>query len=418
MNAFRRSAAILLTGAALSALSLPAAAQSATEVDALRAQVKELLTRIEKLEKAPVAPAAGAAAPSRDAPFVAADAFKAPQVTQSGNNKVKLALSGQIGRAVIVADDGFNSDTVHGDNATASSRIRLAGAAKLDDNWSAGTDIEFETSSASTRNTGFGTDSGAFSINERKVEFWVQHKGFGRVWVGQGDTATNQSSEADLSGTSTLVGHSDIGATFGGIAFRNKANRANGLTVNNVFNNFDGQHRDDRVRYDTPTFGGGFIVSASLIEGGATDGAIRYNAKIGDTEVAAAVAYADNDSRTGFDTQKNGSVSVKFASGFNVTAAAGTRDIGPRNSDFWFGKLGYIAKLTTVGNSAFAVDYYTQDDFSVAGAEAQAWGVSYVQTVDAFATDFYVSVRNHQYDTLAANFKDVIGVITGARVRF
>lgn len=418
MNPFRRSATILLTGAALVALALPAAAQSATEVDALRAQVKELLTRIEKLEKAPAAPAAGAAAPSKEAPFVAADAFKAPQVTQSGNSKVKLALSGQIGRAVIIADDGFNSDTIHGDNATASSRVRLAGAAKLDDNWTAGTDIEFEASSASTRNTGFGTDSGAFSINERKVEFWVQHKGFGRVWVGQGDSASNQSSEVDLSGTSTLVGHSDIGATFGGIAFRNKANRANGLSVNNVFNNFDGQHRDDRVRYDTPTFGGGFIVSASLIESGATDGAIRYNAKIGDTEVAAAVAYADNDSRTGFDTQTNGSVSVKFAGGFNVTAAAGTRDIGPRNSDFWFGKLGYIAKLTGLGNSAFAVDYYTQDDFSVAGAEATAWGISYVQTVDAFATDFYVSVRNHQYDTLAANFKDVTGVITGARVRF
>ncbi|KPF81252.1 hypothetical protein IP70_24415 [alpha proteobacterium AAP38] len=417
MSSFRsKTAALLLTGAALSALSLPAAAQSASEVEALRAQVQSLLARIEKLEKTPSTPAGPPS--SKDAPLVAADAYKAPQVVQSGNGKVKLTLSGQIGRAVIVADDGFDSDAIHGDNATASSRLRLSSQAKLDDNWTAGTDIELETSSASTRNTGFGTDSGAFSVNERKVEFWVQHKSFGRLWVGQGDTATNQTSEVDLSGTSTLISHSDIGATFGGIAFRNKATRANGVTVNNAFNNFDGLHREDRVRYDTPTFGGGFQLSTSFTEGGATDGAVRYNAKIGDTEVAAAIAYADNDSRTGFDTQTNGSISVKFANGFNVTAAAGTRDLGPRDSDFWYGKVGYIAKLTSIGNSAFVVDYFTQEDFAVAGADAKAWSVGYVQTVDAFASDFYISFRNHSYDTRTADFKDVYGVITGARVRF
>ena len=54
----------------------------------------------------------------------------------------------------------------------------------------------------------------------------------------------------------------------------------------------------------------------------------------------------------------------------------------------------------------------------MAGAEAKAWSVGYVQTVDAFASDFYISFRNHSYDTRTADFKDVYGVITGARVRF
>ncbi|WP_165772070.1 porin [Niveispirillum lacus] len=416
MTTFRSTTAALLTGAAIAAFALPASAQSASEVDALRAQVKELLTRIEKLEKAPSTPAGPPA--SKDAPLVAADAFKAPQVTQSGNSRVKLTLSGQIGRVVSLVDDGFDSDLIHADNATASSRIRLAGQAKLDDQWTAGTDIELETSSASTRSTGIGTDSGAFSVNERKVEFWIQHKGLGRLWVGQGDTASNQTAEVDLSGTVTMLGYSDIGQAFGGVAFRNTRTRAASATVNTAFNNFDGLHREDRVRYDTPTFGGGLQLSTSVTEGGATDGAIRYNAKIGDTEVAAAVAYADNDSRTGFDTQSNGSVSVKFASGFNVTAAAGTRDLGPRNSDFWYGKVGYIAKLTPVGASSFSVDYYKQKDLTAAGADAEAIGAAYVQTVDAWATDLYVGVRNHSYDTPTADFKDVFGVVTGARVRF
>ncbi|MFV3127367.1 hypothetical protein [Niveispirillum sp. KHB5.9] len=427
MKVSPRITAALLAGAALlTVTAAPSMAQQApaSEVEALRAQVQALMARIEKLEKAPAAapaPVAGAAAgaPNKtDAPLVAADVFKAPQVVQSGTGKIKVTLSGQIGRAFEFADDGFDSDSMHVDNAQSSSRLRIAGAAKLDDNWTAGTDIEFETQSGSSRATGFGTDSGAFTVNERKVEFWVQHKTFGRIWVGQGDTATNVTSEVDLSGTATLISHTDVGSLFGGVNFRNKATRAAGPNINAAFNNFDGMHREDRVRYDTPTFGGGFTLSTSFIEGGATDFAGRYTGKIGDTEIAGAIAYADNDSRTGFDTQTNGSISIKLASGFNVTAAAGTRDLGARNSDFWYGKLGYINKLTSLGNSAFVVDYYTQEDFFAAGADSKAWSVGYVQTVDAFSADFYLSLRNHSYDTPAANFKDVLGVISGARVRF
>lgn len=420
MRVSPRISTALLAGAALFAVSASSAmAQQApaqaSEVEALRAQVQALMARIDKLEKAPSTPAGPPA--SKDAPLVSADAFKAPQVTQSGNGKVKLMLSGQIGRAVQFADDGYDNDTMFVDNSQASTRIRVAGTAKLDDNWTAGSDIEFETSSGSSRTTGFGTDAGAFSVNERKAEFWVQHKSFGRIWVGQGDTATNVTSEVDLSGTATLISHTDIGSLFGGVLFRNKANRAAGPNINAVFNNFDGLSRDDRVRYDTPTFGG-FMLSTSFIEGGATDFAGRYTGKIGDTEVSGAIGYVDNDSRTGFDTQTNGSISVKFASGFNVTAAAGTRDIGPRDSDFWYGKLGYLANVTGLGNSSFVIDYLVQEDLAIAGGDAKAWSVGYVQTVDAFATDFYISYRNHSYDTRTVKYKDINGVISGARVRF
>lgn len=418
MRVSPRISAALLAGAALFAVSTGAAqAQqaAASEVEALRAQVQALMARIDKLEKAPSTPAGPPA--SKDAPLVSADVFKAPQVTQSGNAKVKLMLSGQIGRAVQFADDGYDNDTMFVDNSQASTRIRVAGSAKLDDNWTAGSDIEFETSSGSSRTTGFGTDAGAFSVNERKAEFWVQHKNFGRIWVGQGDTATNVTSEVDLSGTATLISHNDIGSLFGGVLFRNKVNRAAGPNINTVFNNFDGLSRDDRVRYDTPTFGG-FMLSTSFIEGGATDFAGRYTGKIGDTEVSGAIGYVDNDSRTGFDTQTNGSISVRFANGFNVTAAGGTRDIGPRDSDFWYGKLGYLANVTGLGNSSFVVDYLVQKDLAITGGDAKAWSVGYVQTIDAFATDFYVSYRNHSYDTRTVKYKDINGLISGARVRF
>lgn len=424
-----RAACTLLAGVALCSLAFtsPAAAQQTGEVEALRNQVKELMARIERLEKAPpaaVASGAAAGAPARtDVPLVAADAFKAPQIVQSGNSKYKLTLTGWVNRMVTYADDGVADDFMFTDNNGASSRFRLFGAAKLDDEWSAGTDIELEAISANSRSSGLNTDSGSFSFNERKIEFYIESKRLGRLTVGQGDTASNITSEIDLSGTANLGGYSDIGATFGGIAMRNKATGAAGGTINSLFSNLDGLHREDRVRYDTPTFGGGFVASTSVTEGGATDAVLRYNGKIGTATVAGAIAYANSDSRdlAGFDfnDQVNGSVSVRLENGFNATFAAGTRDQKAGfDTQFYYGKLGYLTKLNSLGTTAFSIDYFTQDDFGVRTANGDAYGAYVVQVIDALSTDLYAGVRNHEYSTSTTDYHDAIAFMTGARVRF
>jgi hypothetical protein len=418
---------IALAGVAFSAFSMmtPAAFASGNDdVDALRKQVKELMARLEKLEKAPApapapaAPAANKPAANKDAPLVAADVFKAPQVVQSGNNKVKLTLTGSINRAVTFADDGFNTDTIHVDNGGNSSRIRLVGQAKLSDEWTAGTDLELEAVSGSSRNTGFGTDGNGFAFNERKIEVWVESKTLGRLWIGQGDASSNVSSEVDLSGTGSVIGYSDVGATFGGIAFRNKATRANGPTINAAFNNFDGLNRDDRIRYDTPEFQG-FRASTSFLEGGATDVTLRYNGKVGTTTLAGAIAYANADSRNDFTDQVSGSFAVRLENGFNVAVAAGTREQNNRvDSNFWYAKAGYIGKLNSLGSTSLLVDYYNQDDLVADGNQSKAIGAAVFQTVDAISTDFYAGIRNHMFESRTANFKDVFAIQTGARLRF
>ncbi|MFV3077951.1 hypothetical protein [Niveispirillum fermenti] len=424
MRVSSRIASALLAGAALLAVgAAPAMAQQAPagEVEALRAQVQALMARIEKLERAPSTPAGPPA--GKDAPMVAADAYKAPQIVQSGNNKYKLTLTGWVNRMVTYADDGVDNDFTFTDNNGASSRFRLTGAAKLNDEWSAGTDLELEAISANSRSSGLYTDSGSFSLNERKIEFYIESTRLGRLTVGQGDTASNIASEVDLSGTANLGGYSDIGATFGGIQMRNKATGAFGGTINALFSNLDGLHREDRVRYDTPTFGGGFVGSTSVTEGGAMDAVLRYSGKMGGATVAGALAYSNSDSRdlAGFDfgDQVNGSISVRLENGFSVTVAGGTRDQKAGfDTNFWYGKLGYMAKMNSLGNTAFSIDYFTQDDLGVRGSEGDAYGAWIVQVIDGLATDLYAGVRNHQYKTPTTNFHDVTAVMTGARVRF
>lgn len=412
MRGNRRVRTLAMAGAASLALFAAGTAQAQTnEVQELRNQVKQLLERIEKLEKAPPA-AAPTAAPSGN-PFVS-----------SATPKVKFTLGGWIHRAAVFADDGFDTDTLFVDNNGASSRILGTATGKINDTWTAGTVLEIEAISNNSRTAGIQQNApGAFAWNERKMEVWFEGKGFGRVWFGQGDVASQATSEVDLSGTANLGGYSDVGATFGGLQFRNSATQAFGPTVNTVTNNFDGLNRDDRIRYDTPTFNG-FQAMTSVLDGGAWDVALRYSGKVGETTVGAAIAYADSAAASagagaGVDNQVNGSVSVRLASGFNLTAAAGSREytVG-RDSEFWYVKAGYINKINSLGNTAFAVDYYSQEDNFQLGDEASAWGAYIVQYLDAISSEIYVGLRNHEYDQRTANFEDVFGVITGARVRF
>ncbi|WP_162937499.1 porin [Indioceanicola profundi] len=417
---FTRSArTALMTGGAVIGLMLasaaPAAAQN-SEVEMLRGQVQELLNRIERLEKSP------AAAP---APTVTA----APTIAQ-GNPKVKVTFGGWINRAVTYADNGADDDFLFVDNNGASSRFNISASGKVNDSLSLGSVLELEAISNNARSTGLESQSTALSFNERKMEVWAQVENVGRIWLGQGDMASNVVSEVDLSGTANLGIYSDIGATFGGLNFAT-GGASTTVNVQSAFQNFDGLNRDDRVRFDTTSIAG-FTASASASHGGNYDAALRYAGKFGDTSVSAAVGYWDfaDDFGSPFEDGYAGSISVKLASGINATVAAGEQNYNTGTIDsatYWYGKLGYAAKFSPIGQTAFAIDYYEGSDIRTAttagvtvgvASDATAYGVTMVQQLDAISSEVYVSVRNHELDAGGVNYRDVLGVMTGARVRF
>lgn len=129
----------------------------------------------------------------------------------------------------------------------------------------------------------------------------------------------------DLSGTS-VVGYSDIASMAGGQLFFDKSTDSlSGSAVRNAFSNMDGLSRDERIRYDSPSFFG-FTGSVSYIADGGGDFAARYNAQIDAFKLAAAAAYANPGSTSDtIDDQLDGSVSVLHDSGFNGTFAMGVR---------------------------------------------------------------------------------------------
>ncbi len=398
---------LVVTAAVLVGLGLGIQGAAAQTVEDLRREIDRLNNRLDQMEEREKADKADAAAGKQD------------KTVSSGNDKIKLELSGQVNRGVLFVDNGPTSEVFHVDNDNSSTRIRFIGKGQLNEDVSVGTQIEVQFESNSTAAIRIDQDSpaGPNNFTERKLELYGDSKTLGRVWVGQGDTASNGTSEVDLSGTS-VVAYSGIADMAGGIAFA-ASGGALGPRINQAFSNFDGLSRDDRVRYDTPKFMG-FQGSASAVDGGSWDAAARFAGNFAGTKVVSALAYADAGSRQGFD-QVNGSVSVLLPFGVSVTGAAGSRDLtGRAGSDpmTYYGKLGYKFRLTDMGETAVGVDFAKTDDLAAVGDEFTTYGAFAVQRFDAIGTELYLALRNHELDRSGTDFDDIFAVLTGARVKF
>jgi hypothetical protein len=382
---------------------------SAQTLDELKAQVREMSKRLQELEakQEQLEENTDAAAPGW------------PGVT-SGKKGVKLTVSGQVNRGLLYVDNGDQDDFFHVDNDNSSTRVRFVGTGVLTDDITVGSQIEVQFESNSTAAISIDQDgsAGPNNFTERKLELYVDSKRFGRLWLGQGDTASNGTSEVDLSGTD-VIAYSGTADMAGGIAFSD--NNVLGPEIGDVFSNFDGLSRDDRVRYDTPSFSG-FKGSVSTIEGGAVDAALRFSGEFSGTKVVAAAAWADASSKDSNNfKQYNGSVAVLTPMGISVTAALGTRDMDDATGDdplFYYAKLGYTFDAVSFGSTSIAIDYHAVDDLNQDGDEGQAYGVFAVQRYDKVGAEFYIGARNHELDRAGSDFDDVLAVLVGGRVKF
>jgi len=345
-----------------------------------------------------------------------------PREMQSGMDQVRLTISGQVNRGVLLTDDGEDTEAFFVDNDNSSTRIRLLGDARLNDDITAGTviEVQFESNSTADVSQDNQRNVGDNSFTERKLELFFDSETYGRIWLGQGDTASNGTSEQDLSGV-TVVGYSGIADLAGGIQFVDGDGNLSGVTIGSTFNNFDGLSRDDRVRYDTPSFHGAKL-SGSVIADDRWDLGVIYSRELlGEHAFQAAIAYADVDDD--FD-QVNGSASVLLGGplpGINLTVAAGQRDFdeGGRNSgNFVYGKVGYLFDPFSFGSSAVAIDYYYGEDVDADGDESASIGLLAVQNVDRIGTELYAGYRNYDLDRDGENFDDVNALLVGARVKF
>jgi len=417
----------ILFGASAAALLLatPGLAQSNAEVmrqlQAMQAQIEALKAEVDSAKaEAAAARTQSAAAETK----VTAATAEGGALVSGGKTGVRVSLSGQVNRGVLFTDDGDSTDAFFVDNDNSSTRIRILGEADYDENTTIGTNIEvqFESNSTADVNQNSKRNVGNDNFTQRKLELYVDNKQLGRLTLGQGDTASNGTSEQDLSGT-TVIGYSGVTDFAGGLFVRDSnTNALTGLKINDVTSNLDGLSRDDRIRYDTPKFSG-FSLATSAVADDRYDVALFYGDRLGDVEVRGAVSYASasaSGTANAFDIF-NGSVSaLHVPSGVSATFAAGTRDTDNQDNDttFYYGKLGYQTNFFDFGKTAISADLYYGEEFVTADDETFSVGLQLVQNIKKVGAELYGGFRLYDYDDSATDYETLYGVMVGARVKF
>ncbi len=354
--------------------------------------------------------------------------------TVSNGNGNSVTVSGQINKAVMYFDDGKSEDTAIVDNDNSGSRFRILGSGKVNEAVSVGTvlEVEFQDNAANNwtiadtnSNGGTGTDAfGQTNFNQRRMEAYISHKQFGKVSIGQGPTASDGTAETSLSGAGMAAG--------GGVNFNdngqiirtvNQADNTFGTTTwGSKMTNLDGLSRNDRVRYDSPTFAG-FQVSGSALSSGAADVALRYGGKFGGVAVKAAASYVNLGAHSAtVDSQWVVSAAAEHESGINVRGQYGKADktvTTTKDTVAWALGLGYDASLTSMGATSFAVGYHVVEDLAANGDEASMVDFGVVQHIKDAGTELYVAVSLLEFeDTTAAQYEDATSIIAGTRIKF
>lgn len=429
---------VTLALAASLVLASPAQAQNDHRIDELERQNEALQQQLEQLQQqmqqiqglltAPppravsggglrMPPVAGQPLPPPVQPPAPVLVDDAPVVT-SGNERVTLAISGQINRAINVANDGSSTKGYFVDNDASNSRIRFVGTGRASDDVQLGSRIELaiapnESSQVSQSNE----DSGDF-FDQRYVEIWAESERFGMLSLGKGSTASDNTAEVDLSGTGVVM-YSSIADPVGGLRFRTEDGNLTGVSVSNAFSNFDGLGRKDRLRYDTPNFGG-FSLAAATISDGRYDTGLFWAAEFGGFQAAAAAGLA-NPNEDDTDYRADGSASIlHVASGLNLTVSSGfdKADDGGNPANYYV-KAGWIADFFDFGATHFGVDFARSVNNPTPSDKGWSTGVAAVQDVSDFGVQLYGQVRYYELNRNDAPDVDAITAFTvGTRLKF
>jgi len=355
------------------------------------------------------------------------------------NSKVNLTIGGQIVRSLIWADDGEHSQLFHVDGRTTGTRLRYIVSGQLTESIKVGGLIEHDVGQSNDGYTfdygitgdsstyGTGSTSGAtgndrysdktsFGIRHHFVSF--EHKSLGKLSIGQTNSASNGTMEQSLTGTGnmTLTGAtmlSKIRFTTGTNGAFSTVGAASSTTT------LDGLSRDDVIRYDTPTFGG-FKLATSMQDEGTFDVAAFYSGKIAGLSVKAATHYANIEAGSG-GQQWGVAGSIKHASGFALRANYGGKreDNSGLKTKAWMVGGSYAAKLSSLGDSIFYVEYYNAEDVQTAGHEMDTLYIGAVQKLDSIGSEMGIVYGKHSLDdTAGTDYNDIDAVMFQTKLNF
>ena len=347
-------------------------------------------------------------------------------VVMSGSDAFDLTITGRVNRALMVADDGEDTTLLNVDNNNGSSRIAFIAASSNDGPLHVGAayEAEFRINNSASIRQDEADNNDTEDFRARRAEIFLTHDDLGKLWLGQGSTASDDITQQDLSGTMN-AGYSFVSLVGGGIRFRDSASgQLTNTDLGEVTDNLDGFGRNTRLRYDTPGFGA-WEFRTSVINNGAVDAAAFYNSEISDWRVIGGIGYGNTSELSPspqYDDQLSGSISARSDQGLNFTFATGiatATDNARDDLEFFYGKIGYRSSLfPNVGETAVSVDWGRTRNEDQNDDTADVIGAQIAQEIDVVNVEVYATLRNASLDRQGSGFEDILIAMIGARLDF
>jgi hypothetical protein len=436
------------TALALGAPTSSVSAQEAVDarIQALERQMEDMRRTMQSMEaelrvlreaQPPVmaAPTPAPVVPPTEQPSVVRD--QSPQetittteeatepVVSSSQAQVKVSVSGQVNRAINVANDGEKTKAYFVDSDVSNSRFRVLGLANYNEDVRFGGLLEVAFSPNNSSDVSQENEDAGDLIDVRRAETGVDSRRLGRIWLGKGSSATDNVAEYDLSGVDVIM-YAGVADIVGGLDFREKDGDLTDVTVADAFFDFDGD-RQNRVRYDTPMFGPGLQFSVSAGADQRYDASLNWGGDfdqwsgvdLGPFTTLAAIGISDPN-EDGVDYRVMGSGALLHnPTGLNLTVSGGMDQADDGDPYNLYGKAGWYGTLNSLGNTGFGIDFTRGHDVSAPGDTGYSVGGAMVQTVEGYGTELYGQVRWYTLDRNdAPSVDDIVVGTVGSRVKF
>jgi predicted porin len=314
-----------------------------------------------------------------------------------------LTLSGQINPAFNVVDDGISTDVFIVDNDTSATRFRLDADAPLGET-SLGATLEIGASPNNSSDVSQLDPQTDADFNVRRAEVTFRNDRYGRLQLGKGSSAADDTAEYDLSLVAGPIMYAGVADIAGGIFFTDGTDLSD-TTVADAFFDFDGD-RLARVRYDSPMLGP-VQGSASYGQDDQWAAAVTLGGDYGDwsgwalgdfTLLAAASVYNTDDDAVDYAYAASASV-LHDPTGLSLTLSTGGQklDEGEDPSNL-YAKVGWDTTFWPLGPTGFGIDYTHGENISSEGADGTSWGIAAVQRIERYGIDLYSQLRWYELD--------------------
>jgi hypothetical protein len=372
---------------------------------------------------------------------------------RKGNRVVSLNISGQVSKALLIWDDGVDSDAYVVDNAINTSRIAFDGKAAMAPGLTAGFLMQIDLRDSISSIVSQTNDEGpASEIVIRTSNLYIESEKLGRVSIGQ-NYSFNDAVSVPFQVANTY--NTDGGPYADGFSVKSSEGLS-AFSWGQLIGN--GPRRDDYLRYDSPLFGG-FGFMALVGDDDIWEIGAKYFTKTDRFQLNTAIDYYDYDASAlpaagglaKFQEVK-GIVSVKdLPSGLFLTVWAAQRDYERGGLDdtghsiqaFFgieknftsygnttvYGGYGRFEDMASTGLSASSLDLGVGGANAgdvVTGSEIDRLTFGVVQSFDTAGLDIYGIVEHYSADVTVsdgaasekAELEDFTSVIIGSRIKF